>query len=338
MNYKITIVFILVAVIAGVIYYINPFADTETKKVAQPWFYQVSNDDMVSIKVTHFESEVSFLKTPLDTWAFEGSEGIPPDMDRFGGIAYILGGPQTNRDLTETQIIIDDPAQYGLDNPHTVVDIGLTLDRSLKFSLGDKTTDGRNHYGQIEDFPQLFLIADSWGNVLSRLARDIPYPKWYTYRDPITIAELNILPKSTSKDAQNPISFKKQSDNTWLAYDYNTDGDPLKVDIARWNEILPLLSRPEGVTVSIPNVKDKDYSPWGMTDTSAKIAIRFKGTTQQGTSFTDGFTLIIGDKNEQENYYYGMPDQGGILEPVLNIPAKWVETLLNLSEDIPISS
>ncbi len=208
----------------------------------------------------------------------------------------------------------------------------------MKFSLGDKTTNGRNHYGQIEDFPQLFLIADSWGNVLSRLAKDIPYPKWYTYRDPITIAELNILPKSNNTDAQNSISFKKQSDNAWLAYDYNTNADPIKVDAEKWNEILPLLSRPEGVTVSVPNVKDKDYSPWGMTDTSAQIKIRFKGTTQQGITFTDGFTLIIGNKNEKGNYYYGMPDQGGILEPVLNIPAKWVETLLNLSKDIPISS
>ena len=336
MNYKITALFIIAAIIASIVYFINPFAETEAKRVAQPWFYQLSNDDMISIKINHNGSEVHFIKTDLGTWAFEGEDGIPPDMDRFGGIAYILGGPQTSRDLTETQIIITDPTQYGLDKPQTIIDIGLTLDRNLKFRLGDKTTDNRNHYGQIEGFPQLFLISDSWGNVLSRLADDIPYPKWYTYRDPLTIDELNILPKSSNTDAQNPITFKKQLDGIWTATDYQNDSNSLNVDMEKWNLILPLLSRPEGVSVEIPNVKDKDYSPWGITDNSAQIEIRFKGATQQGIIFTDGFTLIIGNKNENGDFYYGMPDYGGILEPVLRLPVNWVETLLGLSEDIPL--
>ena len=80
----------------------------------------------------------------------------------------------------------------------------------MKFRLGDKTTNDRNHYGQIEGFPQLFLIADSWGNVLSRLAEDIPYPKWYTYRDPLTIDELNILPENIDEDNQASLKFKKR--------------------------------------------------------------------------------------------------------------------------------
>ena len=336
MNYKITIFFILAAIIAGAIYYINPFAEVEEKLIAKPWFYQLSNDDMVSINIKHMGQEVSFIKTTLGTWAFEGEEGIPPDMDRFGGIAYILGGPQTTRDLTETQIIIENPAQYGLENPHTIVDIGLTLDRNLKFRLGDKTTNGRNHYGQIEGFPQLFLIADSWGNVLSRLAEDIPYPKWYTYRDPLTIDELNILPENTNEDNPASVTFKKQLDGIWTVTDYRNNSEALNVDMDKWEQILPLLSRPEGVTVDIPNVKDKDYSPWGMTSNSAEIEIRFKGATQEGIIFTDGFTLIIGNKSENGDFYYGMPDYGGILEPVLKLPSNWVETLLNLSEDIPL--
>jgi hypothetical protein len=337
LNYKITIAFILLAILSVIIYYINPFSEMENAQLAQPWFYQVSNDDMVSIKITHTGSEVSFIKTPLETWAFEGDAGIPPSMDRFGGIAYILGGPQTNRDLTETQIIIEDPAQYGLANPHTIVDIGLTLNRNLQFRLGDKTTNGNNHYGQIAGFPQLFLIADSWGNVLSKLADNPPYPKWYTYRDPLTVNEIKILPKGADISDQNPIRFTKQSDSSWVVNDSNISTGPVKVDMEKWQKILPLLSRPEGVIVSIPNVKDKDYSPWGMTDNSAEIEIRFEGATQQGIIFIDGYTLIIGNKTDTGNYYYGMPDYGGILEPVLNIPAEWVETLLDLSEYISTS-
>ena len=45
MNYKITALFIIAAIIASIVYFINPFAETEAKRVAQPWFYQLSNDE-----------------------------------------------------------------------------------------------------------------------------------------------------------------------------------------------------------------------------------------------------------------------------------------------------
>ncbi len=92
--------------------------------------------------------------------------------------------------------------------------------------------------------------------------------------------------------------YKKQLGGIWTVTDYQNDSNSLNVDMEKWNLILPLLSRPEGVSVEIPNVKDKDYSPWGMTDNSPQIEIRFKGATQKGIIFTDGFTLIIGNKSE----------------------------------------
>ena len=113
--------------------------------------------------------------------------------------------------LTETPTLIEDPAIYGLDNPHTTVNIGLTLDRSLQFHLGDKTTDGSNHYGQITGFPQLFLIADAWGDVLSRLVTEPPYPKWYTMTDIDNLAELNIFPEVENiSEREAQISFNRE--------------------------------------------------------------------------------------------------------------------------------
>ena len=119
MNLKTTSALIVLAAIAVIVYLFNPFAQEEEKKPPKPWFYQVSVDDMTSIQITHKEKSESFVKTPSDTWAFDWDVLIPPNHNRWGGIDFILGGPQTKRDLTETTTLIEDPAQYGLDNPHT---------------------------------------------------------------------------------------------------------------------------------------------------------------------------------------------------------------------------
>ena len=336
MNFKVTIALLLVAAVAGAVYYFNPFLEKEVRKPPLPWFYQVSVDDMTSIRVSYKGDKVSFLKTPQRTWFFEGTKGIPPDHYRWGGINYILGGPQTKRDLTETQILIDDPAQYGLDDPHTIVDIGLTLDRHLQFRLGDETTDGFYHYGQITGFPQLFLIADVWGDVVARLATEPPLPKWYVDRDPQSIDQLNVFPPTDDVETDEAqLSFERQKDNSWKVTDYLQSTEKLDVDMERWEKFLPLLSRPEGASVAVPRVEDRDYSQWGIGESSAVIEIRFKGKTESGTNYIDGVLLVIGDKTPDGASYYGMSDQKNSNQPVLLLPAGWVETIQSLYDDIP---
>ena len=82
-------------------------------------------------------------------------------------------------------------------------------------------------------------------------------------------------------------------------------------------------------------VSDRDYSPWGIGESSPIIEIRFKGKTETGTVFTNGVLLLIGNKTEDGNSYYGMSDQEGTAQPVLLLPANWVDTLLRLYDDIP---
>ena len=124
MSFKLTIALMVLLIAVGVVYYINPFEEVEYRDPPDPWFYQVSVDDMTAIEVIYQGEASSFIKTPSDTWAFAGEQSIPPDHMRWGGMAFLLGGPQTRRDLTETPTLIEDPAIYGLDNPHTTENIG----------------------------------------------------------------------------------------------------------------------------------------------------------------------------------------------------------------------
>jgi hypothetical protein len=336
LNLKATLALIILAVIAVAVYIFNPFTQEDKKPPPKPWFYQVSVDDMTSIRITHKDKSESFVKTPSGTWAFDWDILIPPNHNRWGGIAFILGGPQTKRDLTETTTLIVDPAQYGLDNPHTVVNIGLTLNRTLEFRLGDKTTNGWHHYGQIVGFPQLFLIADTWGDVLARLAVEPPYPKWYIERPTDQISEINIFPKSENvKSDKAQLNFKREKDGTWRVIDYLVGTESQLVDDDKWQKLLPTIKNPSGVDVAVHKVRDRDYSQWGIGDNSAAVEIRFENTTEQGTTYTDGSLLLIGDPDSGGQAYYGKSAEEGVTQPVLLFPKLWVETILGLYEDIP---
>ena len=200
MNLKITLGLVVIASVVGGVVYVNPFADEETRAPRPPWFYQVGIDDINRIEVSFEAESVGFGKTPEGTWAFDDPADIPPLPFRWGGVTLLVSGPQTRRDLTATQTFINDPAEFGLDNPHTIVKVGLTGDRQIEFRLGDTTTDGGHHYGEVVGFDELFIIAAAWGDVLARLVKEPPLPKWYIKRTPEELEQVNIYGGDPTSD------------------------------------------------------------------------------------------------------------------------------------------
>ena len=93
MNLKVTFVLIIVAAIAGAIYFLNPFEKKEEKALPRPWFYQVSVDDMTSIGVESEGNNVFFNKTSEGTWAFDIEGDIPP------AVSYTHLTLPTNREV-----------------------------------------------------------------------------------------------------------------------------------------------------------------------------------------------------------------------------------------------
>ena len=58
MNIKITISLILIALVIGVVVYINPFKSEEVFVEESPWFYQVAKEDIIGVKITNKDSIV----------------------------------------------------------------------------------------------------------------------------------------------------------------------------------------------------------------------------------------------------------------------------------------
>ncbi|MFQ5893345.1 MAG: DUF4340 domain-containing protein, partial [Nitrospinota bacterium] len=279
---------------------------------------------------------VKFLKGDERTWAFDDPAGIPPSHTRWGGVTLLLSGPQTRRDLTATKTIIveEDRPQYGLDDPQTIVDVGLSADRQIQFRLGGTTTDGSHHYGEVIGFDELFLIASSWGDVLARLAYDPPLPKWFIKRDPQTIEEVNVYRGDPESGESTYVSLK-QEDGEWSVVKIPLDGgEERPVDPDRLGEILPLLAGPP-VSVAVPVVDDGDYAPYGIIDEGQAIEIRFSGLTDRGTRYIDGVLLSVGSKAPDGSGYYAKAESDFSRQPVLLLDPEWTETLLGLYDDIP---
>jgi len=333
-NLKMTLGLVVIAAVIGGVVYVNPFASEEVKAPRPPWFYQVGIDDIIRIEVSFEGESVKFEKLPEGTWAFDDPANIPPSAFRWGGVTLLVSGPQTKRDLTATQTFINDPAEFGLDNPHTVVKVGLTGDRQIEFRLGDKTADGGHHYGEVVGFDELFLIAASWGDVLARLAKEPPLPKWYVERTTEELEQVNIYGGDPTSLETQVLTFE-QDDGEWSVRYRPDDTAMLPVDPERFAEIRPLLSGPPPITIGVPLVDDRDYAPWGITDDSRAIEIRFNGLSDLGTRYIDGILLRIGSKAPGTSAYYAKSESDTIREPVLLIDADWVESMFSLHENIP---
>ena len=62
MSLRITIALLFIAGMVGIFAYINPFKVQEPKIDKRPWFYQVAQDDIRVIEVTHIGKYVKFVK------------------------------------------------------------------------------------------------------------------------------------------------------------------------------------------------------------------------------------------------------------------------------------
>ena len=334
MKLRMTFLLVAVAIAVAVVAIINPFESDPESQPDSPWFYSVSMDDIREIEVNYQDSQVKFIESAQGVWEFEDPAGIPTSHQRWGGMTLLLSGPHTRRDLTPTTLTLDNLAQYGLENPITVIDVGLTEGRTIQFRLGDKTTDGLHHYGQVIGFPQLFLIADAWGDVLNRLATEPPLPRWYVKRDLEEIVELNIYLGDYIAGDTPLLRFEERS-GSWFVQDYEKDRARVAVDAERWKVVVPLLTGPPNISVAEAVVPFDDYTVFGITDESSSIEIRYSAVSETGLNYSDGLVYIVGSLTPDQQWYYGKTGGSAIGQPVLLLDAEWTDKLLALYDDIP---
>ena len=193
MNIRLTILLVFVLVIFGALaLYFRPWDRPEAGD-DPPWAWRIDDDAIVHVEVTHRGQAGGSLECSDKDVPITGEEkSIAYDKDlgrgkwfivdgdersevyhqRWAGTPLLLSGPKVNRVLGQT---IENPAQYGLEPPDSVIKITEETGLSYEFWLGNLTPDEEYSYMRLVGDSQLFTVPEVWARVVNCLVVSPPF-------------------------------------------------------------------------------------------------------------------------------------------------------------------
>lgn len=332
MNLRITfsaiIVLSFIAVIA--VFVVQSDTGEEQKQPDLPFFYTLAPDDIRHITINTDIGETDFTLQPDQrVWYFDDPEGIPVSHDRFGGMTFLLGGPKIQRVLQDD---VEDEALFGLENPDLVVDLTLRDGSSIAMELGDITPDGNGQYARMIGFPQMVLVDSSWGEVISRLVSEPPFPEWRYTMNPSSVREVLFF---QGNDVVRGIAFHQ--DQGWVECDIPIENEvpctgsiPINFDgLEPW---LQHMAAPEfaGVAQVSRNPDEASAELFGITPDSPYIDIRLEAPQRAGVTEVTHVTLALGDlSSDGSGMFVRAMEQADIAE----VDAAWGNRVLEFFDE-----
>lgn len=173
MNFRISAVLVLaLALVASYVFLFELGKPSEESGEKSPWFYDLAMTEIDEFTVTYEAESETFVQAPDGTWHFDAFDGPPVHIDKFSGITLLLSGPRSMRKLDGDNI---DPATYGLERPVSSIIVGMVGGRRVSVELGDITPDEKGQYVRLAGESDIFIVTNSWGDVLTKLVKDPPY-------------------------------------------------------------------------------------------------------------------------------------------------------------------
>ena len=172
MNVRLSILLAALFLIIGGSVIVSRLLSTPESRLQEPKIWSVAMEDIVHISATHGEETVSYARNG-DQWVIEDGNDTPVYIDKWAGTTLLLSGPRAARVISQT---VSNLADYGLDKPSAIIVVQERGGQSFEFHLGIKTPDERNQYATLVGNPRLFTLASEWGDVVTGLATEPPYP------------------------------------------------------------------------------------------------------------------------------------------------------------------
>ncbi|MBI2936283.1 MAG: DUF4340 domain-containing protein [Chloroflexi bacterium] len=322
MSIRITFVLVMfLAVVAGYFFFYDPAARKPEEPVT-PWFYTTNMEDINRIQVEHEGKTTAYFRDESKAWRFADEFEMPVDLTRWGGVTLLLSGPRSRRSLSAT---IDDPAKYALDKPKTTIDVTLTGERQVRAYLGSKTPDGLYYYVTQEGNPGLFIIDGGWGDIMTNLAKELPYPEWFYKLDPKLLIFLGI----THGTSQTRFVFDGEE---WRI----ATKEETALDAKRWEEVQPLLGGPPSLR---PLAKSIDApEQYGLKEPATIIQVDYQppfppSEEDPEPELRRSFKLFLGNLLPDASGYYAQVEGQPFL---LFVDRAWSEVMVRLATSPPI--
>ena len=134
--------------------------------------FKFNMQETTRISVGSGDKRVEYARTG-DEWLIKDGNDTLVSTEKWADTALLLNFPSARR---APQDKIDDPAKYGLDPPQVKVTIVREDRTAVAFDLGYPVADGRSWYARVSGSDKLFVVASIYGEAVSRLATDPPYP------------------------------------------------------------------------------------------------------------------------------------------------------------------
>ncbi len=170
MNFRITLVLVVVAVLmGGYLWFGPPLTEPEQSNdpTSQDWFYLVDDSLINRLDVTYFGADASFIRDSERVWHYGDLSGPPVSLE-FAGTPFIAGGARSPR------LIVENPDQadlelYGLDSPQITLRFHMEDGQAYTVYVGDLTPDRITNYARIDGIDSVYLLDRTWGEHMARL-------------------------------------------------------------------------------------------------------------------------------------------------------------------------
>lgn len=286
MNVRLTILLAVLAVMIGSTWAIIEFTNLVSRGESdpdEPWLYHIEETDITRIEVVHNDNAALYSRDAgSHQWMIEGDPSFPVFHDRWAGTTLLLSGPRVNRGLKQT---IDDPAQYGLDPPESIVRVTDWAGNTFEFHMGIPTPDGQNQYTRLVGDNALYTVPAIWSQVVNRLADDPPFGRLFDL-DPeaITVIEVN---------AGDDAAVYFMDGGRWWVYPGPSPvvpelSGPVSDEWATWLEVL---TAPRIDTIVDQRLQDRDaerVEEYGFLPPSVRVVIARRGMSTVEIHLAEG--------------------------------------------------
>ena len=312
--------------------------ETAEEETAQEEVAAIASDDISTLTFEAGDQTLTFQKGE-DSWTLEGQKDFPVDASKVDNVASSLASIKADRTLTD----VDDPGEYGLEDPVNVIEVVKTDGTTEKITVGDKNSSTGNTYICLnDDTSTVYTTGSDLGNTFSgglyNYAESESYPtitsstisKIAVKKDSNSYTLTNNGKSSTGWYVEGSDKNKQEADSTQAGtlqstvagitfagyYDYNC------TDWASYGLEKPKMT----LTVDYTEEVEQDTTDSSENDSEANT----DDTDDSGETTTQTvdreLVLYVGSVNETDgNYYVRLGDSGELH----GISQESLETLLN---------
>lgn len=298
--------------------------ETTEEESAQEEVAAIASDDISTLTFEAGDQTLTFKKDE-DSWTLEGQEDFPTDASKVDSAVAYLASIKADRTLTD----VEDPGEYGLDDPVNVIEVVKTDGSTEKITVGDKNSSTGNTYISLnDDTSTVYTTGTDLGNVFSgglyNYAESESYPtitsstisKIAVKKDSNSYTLTNNGKSSTGWYVEGSDKDKQEADSTqagtlqstvaglsfagyydynctdWAAYGLEKPKMTLTVD---YTEEVEVESTDDTETDSDADTDDTDDSSETTTETMDRELVLYVGNINE----TDGnYYVRLGDSSE----------------------------------------